>query len=147
MVKKRKVYKAFNPWPKCKKTAFKKWKEKQSEYKCIDVRLEATPPKNDSVTGNVVRPKSTTKLAEQEERIDTDTPEHALLEAVLQRAVGDLRETSFTDQSDLRTARNWLTSKSKEPWSFLWICDHLELSNSFRKRLYMLAYSSSPGVH
>lgn len=56
----------------------------------------------------------------------TRTPEQTLLIAVILRAINDMCHKG----DDGRTARNFLFSKCKGKWSFLWMCKVLDLDPS-----------------
>ena len=54
--------------------------------------------------------------------------EHALLYAILVRALLDFCNIRFEISSaSRRDAAKWFASDSKKPWSFLWLCSHLEV--------------------
>lgn len=57
------------------------------------------------------------------------SPEEALLWAILNRTYLDLRSsrTQLTFQHHQREALRWILSEGNEPWTFIWICDHLDL--------------------
>jgi hypothetical protein len=57
--------------------------------------------------------------------------EHRLLASVLTRAYLDARGVStYVERQHVRAAQLWFESKSIAPWSFRWLCSHLELSDS-----------------
>lgn len=60
-------------------------------------------------------------------------PEYKLLRVVLFRAYQDLS----CHGEYMRDARAWILSSSTDPYSFLWICEHLDISDEsvrlFRK--------------
>lgn len=53
-------------------------------------------------------------------------PEKKLLVAILQRSILDLNCGGH--QGDRRDAREWFESGCNKPYSFNWICDHLDIS-------------------
>lgn len=67
-------------------------------------------------------------------------PELKLCAAILVKALADaLNITSFSteakaigrrEEKQAADAREWLISESFEPFSFLWICEHLDIPNS-----------------
>lgn len=61
--------------------------------------------------------------------IDADiTPERELLAGVLDRAIRDASGLGWDcDRWIQESALEWFDSKSLEPFSFLWICSHLDL--------------------
>lgn len=72
--------------------------------------------------------------------IDRTDPYHRLLAGILLQAAADLqpstrRDTSYSNimkgryrDADREDARDFVRSNSDEPFSFNWICQHLELS-------------------
>lgn len=50
-----------------------------------------------------------------------------LLVAVLARAVMDLLSNRVADKASRQEARRWLTSPMDDAWSFIWICDQLDI--------------------
>ena len=71
---------------------------------------------------------------------ETATGERRLLVAVLARAIYDYRvfylgkRGSKKDREWGEDAKEWLFSKEKGPFSFLWVCDVLELKPSEIRR-------------
>jgi hypothetical protein len=60
--------------------------------------------------------------------IEYYNPEKALLYAILTRAIFDYCNVGFDiSQFDSRQADAWIFSRNQKPWSFLWICSHLDL--------------------
>lgn len=66
-------------------------------------------------------------------------PEHELLAAMVYRTYLDLFVQN--EQHLKRSARAWLRSESEEAWSFLWVCDQLDLSADFIVFMRKLAKS------
>jgi hypothetical protein len=67
--------------------------------------------------------------------------EKALWLAVLDQALNDLTFTGYASPSEelhvQRSAYSWLWSDSREPGSFLFVCDILEIDSAwFRKQLF-----------
>ena len=71
-------------------------------------------------------------------------PEHDLLMAIVERAGYDLQSKDLRER---RESRVWVLSASKEPWTFLWACEHLRLTKEFVRRLRQLAIASNLDVH
>ena len=71
-------------------------------------------------------------------------PEHGMLGAIIERAGYDLNSRDLRERRD---ARVWVMDTSKEPWRFLWCCEHLRLTEAFIRRLRQLAISSNLDVH
>jgi len=61
---------------------------------------------------------------------DYKIPEKALLAAVLQRAIVDLlRPLPQVDNPlERKRIRCWFLSRGRDPFSFLWICEELDLN-------------------
>jgi hypothetical protein len=57
-----------------------------------------------------------------------EAEEYALLRAILGRAILDALSNSDRIR---REALQWLKSETLEPFSYIWICDMLEISRSF----------------
>lgn len=71
------------------------------------------------------------------EQYEPNTPERALLVAVLERSICDVLNPPQSEGGSgkynahnawAREAHGWLRSKSGKPFSFLWICHFLNLS-------------------
>lgn len=79
--------------------------------------------------------------------VDTQAPEMTLLLAVLERAILDLggrgQEGGHYRRSvrtHLHEAFEWVTSMQEETWTFLWVCDQLQLEpERARTRLFTMA--------
>lgn len=79
--------------------------------------------------------------------LDTRAPELAILLAVLERAVLDLGGRVRDGNLRLRASRlvahdafMWVMSDDDAPWSFGWVCDHLNLEWAHtRQRVFELA--------
>lgn len=59
---------------------------------------------------------------------DWRQPEFRLLDAVLKRAILDytgMCESDHTNKPNRANSISWIWSDSAEPFSFIWICDHL----------------------
>jgi hypothetical protein len=71
-------------------------------------------------------------------KTDYDVSEFKLLRAVMLRAYQDVVNTSFCRQEEMRDARTWILSSSTDVFSFLWMCEHLDISDAtvqlFRKK-------------
>lgn len=72
---------------------------------------------------------------------DTDNPENQLLAAVMFRAMCDATGAPC-DQQVKRSAVNWLRlylplRPNKKPFSFWWVCEHLDLEPQFVKELVL----------
>jgi hypothetical protein len=52
-------------------------------------------------------------------------PERALLAAIIERALLDLRKTDLSERSDGRNAQMWIFASDQAEWSLLWVCDQL----------------------
>ena len=67
----------------------------------------------------------------EDEPLDDWPPEHALLCAIIERALLDLRYRDLASGKHWgrpqQTAKAWLMSPRNKPWTFLWICQHLQL--------------------
>lgn len=81
-----------------------------------------------------------------EENTTDKKPIHALMEAIVERALRDAMGTAYTETHVLRSARKWLHSNRKTKWSFMWIAEELPLSTRFIERIRNLIprFSSQP---
>jgi len=59
-----------------------------------------------------------------------NVPERKLLCAILERACYDLQISPWCDKAvrDRKDAIRWISSNSRDVWSFLWICEELGFS-------------------
>lgn len=57
----------------------------------------------------------------------TATPERSLLTAILGRAILD---ATVKGGLNGRSAMRWLRDKGDHDWSFIWICEHIDLDSS-----------------
>lgn len=65
-----------------------------------------------------------------------DLPERALLAAMLDEAITTIR---LREHHLARNARAWILSKNKDPFSFEWVCEELDLCpNEFRRAVKLL---------
>lgn len=60
----------------------------------------------------------------------SDSPELALLQAVIFRAVHDVVGVDVTKE-ERTIALWWINSQSREPWSFRWCADHLDVDTEY----------------
>lgn len=64
------------------------------------------------------------------------TPEYQLLAAVLERAILDLRGIDITQTAEARDAFAWINNSASEaPFTFLWVCQELNLDPAQARRL------------
>ena len=77
-------------------------------------------------------------------------PEHRMLCAILERCVLDIlhpakmRLTTAVERMEARRLRDealaWISEPDDEPYTFIWICDHLTLDhNSIRNEMRRMA--------
>jgi hypothetical protein len=65
-------------------------------------------------------------------------PEEALITAILERALLDI----FTHRGAIRmSAMEWIDNKSTKPFTFLYICEHLELDPQVLRDIARKVYS------
>lgn len=58
--------------------------------------------------------------------------ERDLIAAIIERTVRDLIVPPLmATRSDIRDSEQWFRSNAKEPFSFLWCCDHLSLDPEY----------------
>jgi hypothetical protein len=69
-------------------------------------------------------------LPSQWERGAPDTPERALVRAMLDSAIRDFRKP----EPDHDSARTWFTSEDAGLFSFEWVCAHLGLDPAWVRR-------------
>jgi len=85
---------------------------------------------DDENIGRFAQPKASSTERQQDipsaHRIDP--PHRNLLAAILARGISDAAY-SYHGLNDAvsRQAQGWLRSESEDPWSFIWICGHLDL--------------------
>lgn len=66
---------------------------------------------------------------------DYTVPEYKLLRVILFRAYQDLS----CEAEIMRDARAWILSSSTDPYSFLWICEYLDISQESMRLFRKLA--------
>jgi hypothetical protein len=64
-----------------------------------------------------------------------ESPERTLLGAILERAILDLRSTVICEPHIRRDCLKWFISKDVTPFSFLWICDQLDIEAYYIRRM------------
>lgn len=59
---------------------------------------------------------------------DEAPPERRLLAAMVSRAYEDVMAANkFVSQEDFKCSRSWISSNSRDPFSFLWTCEQLDM--------------------
>ena len=79
--------------------------------------------------------------------LDTTDPSVSLLCAILERAILDLGGRGADGSCHRQQAQvfaveafEWIASCDEDVWSFVWVCDHLNLSvSATRQRMFLLA--------
>lgn len=56
---------------------------------------------------------------------------HALLAAMLERAIRDAVPLGSVERQHIREARQWFNSDSKSPFGFFWTCEELAICPEF----------------
>lgn len=131
---KRGKYNAFNPWPRAKKP-FK------LELFNAPLQRFATSSKDDPprpMTAPSI--KDARKPIEYDELRGPEIPEHKLMTAMIERALIDIYGDAKCPRHDRKSACVWIISEDIDPYSFLWICGELSISDTFIDRVRKLAW-------
>lgn len=62
-------------------------------------------------------------------------PEKQLIFAILFRSIVDATTTACVSKESVRSAKKWILSDDREPFSFHWIADYLKINDSLKKKL------------
>ena len=81
---------------------------------------------------------------------DTDpkelVPEQRLLAAVLERAILDLNSRVSIEKNIRREALAWIHCDADHDWSFLWICQYLDLDPKWLRGLAQRTYFNDGAI-
>lgn len=75
----------------------------------------------------------------EEEYVIPRVPEKGMLMGIVKRAISDVNRDNLlyqgadigakqTEDYYCRLAEIWFLSKDKQPWSFLWVCEELDIN-------------------
>lgn len=145
MSKSRKPYHPFNPEPKSKKQvgvrSAKEFKDAQRCYSDIYDYAYIFRGR----TARSMQGQANLRKHQNEIKPLTNLPEHGLLYGILTRALGDLAANTQTKPHIQRSAIAWFLSKKEFPFTFIWLAEHLNLTDVFVKRVRQLAKDVSDG--